>query len=143
LHGTNLLVECQTCGCRSDPEPHFETFRLSRQPPLCHCGGFLKPATISFGQLLDQQILARADQAAHRADLVLSLGSTLSVYPAASFPLAAANRGIPYVIVNRGATDHDGQKCVSLRIEGEIATIFPSAVDAALTRRLPDEIFGL
>jgi NAD-dependent deacetylase len=135
LHGTNLLVECQMCGCRSDPEPHFETFRLSRQPPLCHCGGFLKPATISFGQLLDQQILTRADQAAHRADLVLSLGSTLSVYPAASFPLAAANRGIPYVIVNRGATDHDGQKCVSLRIEGEIAAIFPSAVEAALARK--------
>jgi NAD-dependent deacetylase len=136
LHGTNLLVECQMCGRRSDPEPHFEQFRLSRQPPLCRCGGFLKPATISFGQSLDQEVLAQANEAAHRADLVISLGSTLSVYPAASFPLAAANRGVPYVIINRGATDQDGHKSVSLRLESEIAEIFPTAVEAALERAI-------
>jgi NAD-dependent deacetylase len=132
LHGTNLLVECQMCGWRGDPVPHFTHFRLDRRPPLCHCGGFLKPATISFGQALDQKVLAQANEASQRADLVISLGSTLSVYPAAAFPLAAANRGIPYVIINRGATDHDDQRPVSLRIEGEIAEIFPSAVEAAL-----------
>ena len=43
------------------------------------------------------------------ADLVVALGSTLSVYPAASFPLLAARRGIPYVIINRGATEHDDE----------------------------------
>ena len=74
-------------------------------------------------------------EASRRADLVVSLGSTLSVYPAASFPLAAANRGVPYIIINRGATDHDGQKSVSLRIEGEIAEIFPTAVEAACLER--------
>jgi NAD-dependent deacetylase len=132
LHGTNLLVECQMCGWRGDPRPHFNQFRLDRRPPLCDCGGFLKPATISFGQALDQKVLAQANEACQRADLVISLGSTLSVYPAASFPLAAAGRGIPYVIINRGATDHDGLKAVSLRIEGEIAEIFPTAVTAAL-----------
>src|SRR5205809_3246851 len=52
LHGTNALVECQTCDWRGDPELPFESFRLTRQPPLCECGGFLKPATISFGQSL-------------------------------------------------------------------------------------------
>jgi len=135
LHGTNLLVECQTCGWRDDPEPHFQQFRLDRRPPLCRCGGFLKPATISFGQALDQNVLAQAGEASRRADLVVSLGSTLSVYPAASFPLAAANRGVPYIIINRGATDHDGQKSVSLRIEGEIAEIFPTAVEAACLER--------
>ena len=134
LHGTNLSVECQTCGWRGDPVPHFDRFRLDRRPPLCNCGGFLKPATISFGQALDQKVLAQAHEAGQRADLVISLGSTLSVYPAANFPLAAANRGIPYVIINRGATDHDGQKSVSLRIEGEIAEIFPPAVEEALDK---------
>jgi len=136
LHGTNLLVECQSCGWRGDPEPHFEQFRWNRKPPLCRCGGFLKPATISFGQSLDQKILTQASQASQRADLVIALGSTLSVYPAASFPLSAADRGIPYVIINRGATDHDNHRSVSLRIEGEIAEIFPSAVESETTKEV-------
>ena len=55
LHGTNALVECQSCHWRGDPEPHFEYFRRTRKPPLCQCGGFLKPATISFGQSLNRQ----------------------------------------------------------------------------------------
>jgi NAD-dependent deacetylase len=132
LHGTNLLVECQRCKWRDDPEPHFEFFRVNRKPPLCECGGFLKPATISFGQNLDPQTLARAEEAASRADLVVALGSTLSVYPAASFPLLAAQRGVPYVIINRGATDHDHESCVSLRMEADVAEIFPAAVEVVL-----------
>lgn len=132
LHGTNALVECQTCHWRGDPEPHFESFRINRRPPLCECGGFLKPATISFGQNLEPKDLERASEAAMKADLVVALGSTLSVYPAASFPLAAAQRGVPYIIINRGATDHDGEASVALRMEGEVGELFPPAVDAAL-----------
>ena len=132
LHGTNALVECQSCRKREDPEKHFEFFRRHRKPPLCDCGGFLKPATISFGQNLDARELERAQRFAMEADLVVSLGSTLSVYPAASFPLIAARRGVPYVIINRGATDHDDEACVTLRLEGEVGEIFPSAVNAVL-----------
>jgi NAD-dependent deacetylase len=132
LHGTNLLVECQTCHWRGDPEPHFEYFRVKRQPPLCECGGFLKPATISFGQSLDPAELERAREAATEADLVVALGSTLSVYPAASFPLIAAQRGVPYIVINRGATDHDTERGVTLRLEGEVSELFPPAVEAAL-----------
>jgi NAD-dependent deacetylase len=132
LHGTNALVECQSCHWRGDPEPHFEYFRVKRRPPLCQCGGFLKPATISFGQNLDPKELERASQAAVEADLVVSLGSTLSVYPAASFPLMAAQRGVPYIVINRGATDHDHEQCVTLRLEGEVGELFPGAVEAAL-----------
>ena len=75
LHGTNALVECQTCHRREDPEEHFEYFRLNRRPPLCACGGFLKPATISFGQNLDARELERAHQFAMEADLVVACGS--------------------------------------------------------------------
>ncbi len=132
LHGTNLEVECQSCGKRRDPEPCFEEFRVHRRPPLCDCGGFLKPATISFGQQLDPATLERAAEVARVADLVLALGSTLSVYPAASFPLLVAARGLPYIIINRGATDHDQEPSVSLRIEGDVAEVFPNAVHAAL-----------
>ena len=132
LHGTNLEVECQSCGWRGDPEPSFEEYRVQRKPPRCSCGGFLKPATISFGQQLNPATLDRAGRAAREADLVVALGSTLSVYPAASFPLLAAARGIAYVIINRGATDHDHEPAVSLRIESEVTEVFPGAVDAAL-----------
>src|SRR5256714_2117498 len=132
LHGTNLLVECVTCKTRTDPQPHFEFFRQHRKPPLCHCGGFLKPATISFGQSLEPAALERAEESATRADLVVALGSTLSVYPAAAFPLMAAQSGVPYVIINRGETDHDHESVVSLRIEGDVAEIFPAAAETAL-----------
>ena len=132
LHGTNALVECQTCLWRGDPEPHYVFFQKHRQPPLCRCGGFLKPATISFGQNLDPETMERAAAAAKGADLVVALGSTLSVYPAASFPLMAAQLGAPYVIINRGPTDHDHDQSVSLRLDGELAKILPDAVDEAL-----------
>jgi NAD-dependent deacetylase len=132
LHGTNALVECQTCLWRGDPEPHYEFFRLHRKPPLCHCGGFLKPATVSFGQNLNPADLERATEVARGCDLVVALGSTLSVYPAASFPLLAAQRGVPYVIINRGPTDHDHEPPVTLRLDGNVVEIFPPAVGEAL-----------
>jgi len=132
LHGTNTLVECQSCGRRSDPAPHFEAFRKTRRPPLCECGGFLKPATISFGQNLRNEDLERAEAAAKQADLVVALGSTLSVYPAAHIPLLAASRGVPFVVINRGPTEQDDRPEVTLRLEGDVGVIFPPAVKEAL-----------
>jgi NAD-dependent deacetylase len=132
LHGTNSEIECQSCGRRSDPAPHFKHFGETRQPPRCECGGFLKPATISFGQNLRSEDLERAEAAAKGADLMIALGSTLSVYPAASIPLIAANRGVPYAIINQGETEHDRLREVTLRLEGDVADYFPPAVKAAL-----------
>ena len=132
IHGTNSLVECQTCGRKSEPAPHFEEFRRTRKPPRCACGGFLKPATISFGQNLRSEDLERAEAAALRTDCVVALGSTLSVHPAASVPLQAAKRGVPYVVINRGLTQHDGLPEVRLRLEGDVVKILSSAVKAAL-----------
>ena len=133
LHGTNRLVECQSCRRTTEPEPHFEFFRTHRKAPRCECGGYLKPATISFGQNLRQGDLSNAEAAAHEADLAVALGSSLSVYPAAGIPMAAARKGVPYVVINRGPTDHDGSSVVALRIEGDVTDIFPSAVGFALT----------
>jgi NAD-dependent deacetylase len=133
LHGTDLLVECQTCRETSDPAPHFARFKTTRRPPVCACGGVLKSATISFGQSLRVADLDRATTAAIEADLVLALGSTLAVYPAASIPLLAAERGTPYIVVNRGATAHDDHRAVTLRLEGDVTAIVPPAVEAALS----------
>ena len=64
IHGTGSLAECQTCGARNPVEASFTQFKQTRQPPICECGGFLKPATISFGQTLREPDLARAFAAA-------------------------------------------------------------------------------
>ncbi|MBT3342039.1 MAG: NAD-dependent deacetylase [Gemmatimonadetes bacterium] len=132
IHGTNTKVECLTCGDRSDPQAHFDAFAATRRPPRCTCGGLLKPATISFGQSLIAADLDRASEAATRADCVIALGSTLSVYPAATIPLSAAETGAPYVIINQGETDHDRHAAVTLRLEGDVQTIFAPAVAMAL-----------
>jgi NAD-dependent deacetylase len=126
LHGTNALVECQSCHWRGDPAPHFESFRLNRRPPLCECGGFLKPATISFGQNLDPTELERAGQAALEADLVVALGSTLSVYPAASFPLLAAERGAPYLVIHRGFLELDCEPTAKFLSDRQAIDSFPA-----------------
>ena len=132
LNGTNTAIECVNCHTRTDPEPHVQRFLETRTPPVCDCGGYLKPATISFGQNLNPDELERTATAVQETDLVVALGSTLSVYPAASFPLAAAERGVPYVVINRGATDHDSHAAVTLRLEGDVVELFPPAVAEAL-----------
>lgn len=130
IHGTTMKVECQSCGWLDDVAPHLDHFAAQGTAPLCRCGGFLKTATISFGQSLKEREIERAEQAARECDLVLSLGSTLSVRPANLIPLLAAQRGVPYVIINRGDTDHDGESFVTLRIEDDVGAVFPAAVAA-------------
>ena len=133
LHGSNLEVECMSCHTTSDPDPHFAAFAATREPPRCSaCGGHLKPATISFGQSLRERDLSRAIAAARNADLVVALGSSLSVHPAASIPLLAVERGVPYAVVNRGQTEHDTLVGLTLRIDGDTSEVLPPAVDAAL-----------
>jgi NAD-dependent deacetylase len=132
IHGTARLVECQQCGARSDPAPHFATFHDTGECPVCDCGGYLKSATISFGQNLRSVDLGRAYAAAENADLALALGSSLVVYPAADIPLRAAATGAQYVVVNRGETDHDRLRLVTLRLEGDVVEIVPEAVRRAL-----------
>ncbi len=130
VHGTNRVVECQSCHRQTEPAPHFAYFQKHHKAPRCPCGGLQKPATISFGQQLREEDLQRAAQATARADLVISLGSTLSVYPAAAIPLATAERGMPYVIINQGPTEHDEHPSLQLRLEGDVASLFPPAVAA-------------
>ncbi|MFC1492459.1 NAD-dependent deacetylase [candidate division KSB1 bacterium] len=132
IHGTDSEIECQTCRKRSEPGPHYEYFKETNKPPVCECGGFLKPATISFGQNLKETDLQRAINSAGNSDLAIALGSTLSVYPAANITLIAAQKGAPYIVINRGETDHDSIPYLTLRLEGDVSEIFPPAVKEAL-----------
>lgn len=126
LHGTNRQIECIRCRKTFDPDPIFERFAATRQPPCCDCGGFLKPATISFGQAMPAEKLRAAFETAQRVDLAVSVGSTLEVEPAASVPYAALRAGAYYVIVNRGRTAHDS--LADLRIEGDATEVLHEVV---------------
>ena len=133
VHGTGRKAVCLTCDERSPIVPHLHAFTDTGVPPRCHCGGLLKPATISFGQQLDEMTMVWATQAAEACDLVIAMGTTLSVYPAADIPLVAARRGVPYVIINQGTTEHDSLSYVTLRIDAPVGPTFSQAVTTALT----------
>ena len=130
LHGTNAEVECVDCKRREPPERCMDDFERTREPPTCqHCGAWMKPAVVMFGQALDMALLGRAMRAAERADLVLALGSSLVVTPAADVPLSGARRGTPYVIVNRGQTPHD--RLATLRIDDDVVSVLARVLASA------------
>jgi NAD-dependent deacetylase len=135
LHGTNSEAICIGCEWRVEMAACLDAFERDRRPPRCDaCGELMKPAVVMFGQSLDAEALRGAFAAARNADLVLSLGSSLSVTPAADIPLAAARHGAPYVIVNQGATPHDS--VASLKIDGDVAEVLPRALRRAMNRRV-------
>lgn len=127
LHGTNGENECIDCPWREPPERCMNEFRETGEPPRCpKCGGFMKPAVIMFGQALRERDLVAAREASEEADLVLALGSSLTVTPAADIPLFGVRRGAPYVIVNQGETPHDA--LASLRFDANVSELLPKAV---------------
>ena len=131
LHGTSSEAVCLECGRRMPIEVALDRVREGDEDPHCElCGGLLKTATISFGQALIPEDMARATEEAHRCDVCLCVGSTLSVWPAASVPVEAIRDGARLVIVNEGPTDLDGM--ASLIIAGRAGTVMPELVAALL-----------
>jgi NAD-dependent deacetylase len=136
LHGTNREVECTGCKARETSERCMAEFARDEKPPTCvRCAALMKPAVVMFGESLNAADLQRAHEASARADLILALGSSLVVTPAADIPLVGARRGAPYVIINRGETPHD--RLATLRIDADVVDVLPPAVLAASnTRRI-------
>lgn len=131
IHGTNLETECIGCARRGDPSVAVAEFRRTSEVPTCECGAWLKLATVSFGQAVPPELLQRAARESAASDLVLALGSTLSVQPACEIPLVGVRRGAAYVIVNQGETVHD--ELATLRLEADVAEILPQALDILLS----------
>jgi NAD-dependent deacetylase len=130
LHGRISEVVCTDCGFREAADSWYRQWHEHRKTPCCpDCDQFLKPGVIQFGEQLREQDLTQAQQAMHDPDLVIAMGSTLQVQPAATFPIMAARAGIPYLILNRGDTAHDGLPHVALRLEGDVQTLLPEAVE--------------
>ena len=109
LHGNATYARCLDCG-RATGMPDVEReYRATGRVGACgDCGGIVKSATISFGQAMPEEPMRRAGEETLACDLFLVLGSSLTVYPAAGFPLMAAEHGADLVIVNEQATDMDG-----------------------------------
>ena len=108
VHGTMRKVVCMSCGEHAPMEDALARVRAGEADPPCRtCGGILKSATISFGQQLVPEVIDRAMQAAAQADLFLSVGTSLQVYPIAGAVPIAKRAGARVVIVNAEATPFD------------------------------------
>ena len=108
LHGNTTYATCLDCGKRYEIDDLRITFERDGLAPRCdRCHGFVKTATISFGQAMPQEAMRRAEVETLAADLFIVLGSSLVVYPAAGFPEVAKRKGAALAIVNREPTGLD------------------------------------
>ncbi|MBA2587335.1 MAG: NAD-dependent deacetylase [Alphaproteobacteria bacterium] len=128
LHGNTRYAKCLDCGLRMeipDIRAHFDAH--GEAPDCAACGGIVKTATISFGQPMPEGEMARAEAATLGCDLMLVLGSSLAVYPAASFPLLAKRNGAGLAILNRDQTPQD--HFADLVINAEIGPTMRAVID--------------
>ena len=108
LHGTDRKIHCLDCGLEEDVDKIFLSLNGEFCAPRCPaCAGYLKVATISFGQPMPDEAMERAGDMCRASDLFIVLGSSLEVQPAATFPLVAKNGGAALCIVNRTPTSLD------------------------------------
>jgi NAD-dependent deacetylase len=128
LHGSTRYAKCLDCGTRIEIPDILAHFTAHGDAPDCaQCGGLVKTATISFGQPMPGDEMARADAAVRACDLMLVLGSSLVVYPAAGFPVQAKRQGAQLVILNREETPLDSY--ADLVINAEIGPTLQSVID--------------
>ncbi len=108
LHGNTTYAICLDCAQRYELSWVKEKFEASGQrAPDCDCGGYIKTATVSFGQAMPPEAMQRAEELTKGCDLFLAVGSSLVVWPAAGFPLMAKRNGAGLVIINREPTEFD------------------------------------
>lgn len=116
LHGTSREAACTLCGVRSSMRDLQRRIDAGETDPTCSlCGGYMKTATILFGQRVPENVLARAKAMANECDLFLVIGSSLQVTPAAALPRLALVRDVPLIIVNLQPTPLDDYADVILR----------------------------
>jgi len=139
LHGTSRFVACMSCGDRHPREAFQELVSAEGEAPDCEkCGGLMKPATVSFGQMLPPEALERAAEETRQCDLFLVIGSSLVVYPAAGFPLMAVQQGVPLAILNHQETPHDPYAAAVVReTAGEVLPPIVEALSAEKATPLP------
>ncbi len=144
LHGTAREAMCighrprngvpEGCGFRVPVQWVFDRIDAGDVDPSCpECGGLLKSATVSFEQVLFPGVVEEAIAVAARSDLMIAVGSSLQVYPAADLPVVAVRNGARLVIVNDEPTPLDD--LADLVVRGRAGEVLPAAVDAVLAGR--------
>jgi NAD-dependent deacetylase len=117
LHGNTTYAACLDCNRRYELAWVKARFERDGRAPDCDCGGYIKTATISFGQAMPEEAMRRAEGLASACDLFLAIGSSLVVWPAAGFPLLAKRSGARLVVLNREATDFDDMADLVIRAD--------------------------
>jgi NAD-dependent deacetylase len=128
LHGNTRRIRCMSCSEISSEAAAQERIAAGDPAPECHCGGYLKPDTISFGQAMPAAEMERAVRYSETCDVFLVVGSTLLVHPAAGMPQLAKRRGAFLAIVNLSETPLDG--AADVRIKGKAGEVLPKIVEA-------------
>jgi NAD-dependent deacetylase len=127
LHGTSKFVYCIECRNRYTREEIQGWLEGSSAVPECEkCGGILKSGTIAFGEPMPVKEVEMAEDYVMNADLLIVVGSSLVVYPAAQLPITAKRHGAKLVIVNMSTTPHDAY--ADLTIHGKAGDILPAVV---------------
>jgi NAD-dependent deacetylase len=123
LHGNAARVACHACGATRDADPVFGHADGDDSPPRCDCGGVYKPDVVLFGENLDPETLATAEDIAMGSDVVLAVGTSLQVEPAASL----ATLGRELVVVNFDETPYADRADYDLR--ADVTAALPRLVD--------------
>ncbi len=132
IHGNRTMLRCVACGRREPGRP----FSDDEVPPLCPaCGGVIKSDTVMFGEPIPVEALVTCEQQARRSDLVLVIGTSGVVYPAADYPMQVLAHGGRLVEVNVDDTPFTPYAAVVLR--GPSGVVLPQVVEA-LRERLPE-----
>jgi len=128
LHGNTTYAACLDCADRYDLTWVRQRMEAANgcAPDCPACGGFIKTATISFGQAMPDAAMQRAQDLALSCDLFLAIGSSLVVWPAAGFPLMAKRNGARLIIINREATEFD--ETADLVVRQDIGTVLESFI---------------
>lgn len=107
IHGNASYAKCLQCGKRYEYEILRPRWEGDEELTCDFCTGLLKSATVSFGQAMPEDKMVFAESEAVSCDLMIAIGSSLVVYPAANIPLMAKQKGAKYIIINREETEHD------------------------------------
>ncbi len=123
LHGNSTYAACLDCAARYELPWVKQEFAAAggRAPDCPNCGGYIKTATVSFGQSMPEEAMRRAEELTLRCDVFLVVGSSLVVWPAAGFPLKAKQNGAALVIINREETEFDD--IADLVVREDIGTV--------------------
>lgn len=132
VHGSTQESCCLNCAERLPIEEALAEVEAGNSSPCCSCGGLLKANVVLFGEALPPMAMPLAMEAARSCDLILCVGSTLSVYPVASIVPEAKECGAKLVILNKGQTDYD--ELADLRLEGSISELLPQICEACESR---------